>query len=87
MNSLDRAFALCLAALAATTAVRADDDRGVLRIAPLPAYRQECSACHIAYAPALLPAACQRPRRPAIGRCSATTRCAAAPARGVTSSC
>lgn len=57
MNPLHRALALCLSALAATAAVRADDDRGAMRVAPLPAYRQECSACHIAYPPSLLPAA------------------------------
>lgn len=34
---------------------RADDDYR-LRIDKLPAYQQECSGCHLAYPPALLPA-------------------------------
>jgi hypothetical protein len=32
-------------------------DRGRPEVAPSPAYRQECAACHIAYPPGALPAA------------------------------
>lgn len=52
-----RATVLIVAALAACPPARAD---GRERGAPqplLPTYRQECSACHVAYPPGLLPAA------------------------------
>lgn len=42
---------------AVTTGAQADDERRSLRVAPLPAYAQECGACHLAYPPGLLPAA------------------------------
>ena len=41
--------------LAAAPAARADDDHAPQR-ALLPAYVQECAACHVPYAPGLLPA-------------------------------
>ena len=41
--------------LAALPAARADDDHAPAR-ALLPAYVQECAACHVPYAPGLLPA-------------------------------
>jgi mono/diheme cytochrome c family protein len=45
--------AFALATLAATAV--ADEHR--TRVAMLPAYTQECSSCHVAYPPGLLPAA------------------------------
>ena len=45
-----------LAAATAGPAMASDDDRGAAAVAPLPAYMQECAACHLAYAPGLLPA-------------------------------
>jgi Dihaem cytochrome c len=44
-----------LVALAA--AAHADDGPQAARVPLLPKYRQECAACHLAYPPALLPAA------------------------------
>ncbi len=44
------AFGLAHAALA-------DDDRQTARVPLLPKYQQECSACHVAYPPGLLPKA------------------------------
>ncbi|HCN90455.1 MAG TPA: cytochrome C [Oxalobacteraceae bacterium] len=35
----------------------ADDDRRAARVPPLPKYQQECTACHVAYPPGMLPAA------------------------------
>ncbi len=48
-----------LAAACLVQAARADDDGGPMaaRIPLLPAYKTECSACHVAYPPALLPGA------------------------------
>jgi len=46
-----------LAALALGASVRADDGPRAPPVPPLPKYQQECAACHIAYAPGLLPAA------------------------------
>ena len=37
--------------------VQADDDRASRAVPLLPSYRAECSSCHIAYPPSLLPAA------------------------------
>jgi hypothetical protein len=53
---LPAARALCglLASLALGTAL-ADDGRRVA-VPPMPKYRQECAACHLAYPPGLLPA-------------------------------
>lgn len=47
-------IAILTAGLFAATASADDDYR--LRIDKLPAYQQECSSCHLAYPPALLPA-------------------------------
>lgn len=47
------AFGLAHAALA-------DDDRAAARVPPLPSYQQECSSCHLAYPPGMLPAASWR---------------------------
>ena len=38
-------------------AAQADDRRAGRSVPPLPAYRAECSACHVAYPPGLLPGA------------------------------
>lgn len=46
-----------LAALALGTTARADDDRRSPPVPLSPKYQQECAACHVAYPPALLPAA------------------------------
>ncbi|NML15911.1 hypothetical protein [Azohydromonas caseinilytica] len=43
-----------LSGLLLPAAVLADDHRGVPL---LPAYRQECGSCHVAYPPGMLPAA------------------------------
>lgn len=56
MRHLAFMFAAGLLA-AAGTGPAAADDRGLSRVPLLPAYRQECSACHLAYPPGLLPAA------------------------------
>jgi hypothetical protein len=49
---------LCAAAaLALSPAVRAEGGKHAARLPLLPAYQQECGACHIAYPPGLLPAA------------------------------
>jgi len=47
------AFGLAHAALA-------DDDRQAARVPLLPSYQQECSSCHLAYPPGMLPAASWR---------------------------
>jgi hypothetical protein len=39
------------------TPLFAEDEGGMRSIPPLPKYRQECAACHIAYPPGMLPAA------------------------------
>lgn len=41
-------------------AVMADDDERASRVPLLPKYQQECSACHLAYPPDMLPAASWR---------------------------
>ena len=46
-------------ALAAAGALQADEPAGA-RVPLLPAYRQECATCHLAYPPGLLPAASWR---------------------------
>lgn len=47
---------LVMTTLAGVPAARADEG-GLARTPSLPAYRQECAACHVAYPPGLLPAA------------------------------
>ncbi len=49
-----------LACLLAAGPGRADGDRAAARVPLLPAYKQECAACHLAYPPGLLPAASWR---------------------------
>jgi hypothetical protein len=44
-----------LALLAASHSARADDDRRGAGVALLPAYQQECAACHVAFPPGMLP--------------------------------
>lgn len=51
MNARIPLIAACLLASAAQA-----DDHGRLATPLLPAYKQECSACHVAYPPGLLPA-------------------------------
>jgi len=49
-------FGLALAALLGTAlAAQADDGPRGPRLPPLPRYQQECTSCHGAYAPGLLP--------------------------------
>ena len=60
-----RRLASALASAVALTAglgapARADDDRRSPRAPPLSAHARECGACHMAYPPALLPAASWR---------------------------
>jgi hypothetical protein len=50
-----RTFWLLFAFLGASHAARADDDRRGTGVALLPAYKQECAACHVAFPPAMLP--------------------------------
>jgi hypothetical protein len=50
-----KSAALAFCAALAASASHADEGR--LQVKILPAYQQECSACHVAYAPALLPSA------------------------------
>jgi len=48
---------VCAAALLALShAAFADDDRRGPGVTLLPKYKQECSACHVAFAPGMLPA-------------------------------
>jgi mono/diheme cytochrome c family protein len=57
---MQRQTFICLAALAlfaAAAGARADESENTGRVPLLPLYRQECAACHVAYPPALLPAA------------------------------
>ncbi|MDE2401829.1 MAG: diheme cytochrome c [Burkholderiales bacterium] len=46
-----------MAALLLTQASMADDDERATRAPLLPKYQQECSSCHLAYPPGMLPAA------------------------------
>jgi mono/diheme cytochrome c family protein len=50
-----RTFWALFAVLAGSHAARADDDRRAPGVPLLPAYRQECAACHVAFAPGMLP--------------------------------
>lgn len=45
------------ATLCVLTPAVADEDRAAARVPLLPLYQQECSSCHIAYPPGMLPAA------------------------------
>lgn len=55
--SLRLSLLALLAAGTLTRAAVADDDRHTPRVPLLPRYQQECSACHLAYPPGMLPAA------------------------------
>lgn len=55
-----RLSALLLAALAGAALGAAADDGARAPVPQLPAYTQECGACHLAYPPAMLPAASWR---------------------------
>jgi mono/diheme cytochrome c family protein len=59
MNRPDRfrrTLWVLFALLGATHAVRAGDDQRGPKLAPLPKYKQECAACHVAFPPGMLPA-------------------------------
>ncbi len=45
-----------LALVAALVPAHADGERAGMRVPLLPAYKQECGSCHLAYPPGLLPA-------------------------------
>ena len=47
---------MLFALLGASHAARADDAERRSAVPPLPAYTQECAACHVAFPPRLLPA-------------------------------
>jgi mono/diheme cytochrome c family protein len=58
--ALPRRLGLALVGLALSAAfapAQADGDRSGARVPLLPAYKQECGSCHLAYPPHLLPAA------------------------------
>ena len=59
LNRTGVRHAVCalLASLGAVGPALADDGTQAMRVPLLPQYRQECGACHVAYPPALLPAA------------------------------
>lgn len=48
---------LAMLGLLSTTAFADDDERDASRTPLLPKYQQECSDCHVAYPPGMLPAA------------------------------
>lgn len=56
-NALQRALFGLISALGLGTAAFADDEARAPRVPLLPKYQEECSACHVAYPPGLLPAA------------------------------
>jgi hypothetical protein len=49
-------WVLIFSSLGANHAVRAGDDRRAPGFAPIPNYKQECAACHLAFPPGMLPA-------------------------------
>ena len=51
-----RTLWILFAMLGASHAARAGDDQRGPGVALLPAYKQECAACHVAFSPGLLPA-------------------------------
>ncbi len=60
LHHWQRLAAVCTAAMAlqyAAAPALADDARANTRLPLLPAYKQECSSCHIAFPPGMLPAA------------------------------
>ncbi|MES2717718.1 MAG: diheme cytochrome c [Pseudomonadota bacterium] len=56
-RTLPPLLALATLLVGAAGTSRADDERVAARLPLLPAYRQECAACHLAYPPGMLPAA------------------------------
>ena len=56
-NSLSRVLGLTGVALSLLTAAHAEDHGNRKSVQLLPKYQQECSSCHIAYPPGMLPAA------------------------------
>jgi Dihaem cytochrome c len=52
-----RAVLGLIVGLGLAPAVFADDGNRAPQVSPLPAYQQECAACHLAYPPGMLPAA------------------------------
>lgn len=59
-NRVHRSLAIVFALIAASHAAHADDDRRRTAVPLLPAYAQECAACHVAYPPGMLPSASWR---------------------------
>jgi mono/diheme cytochrome c family protein len=61
LHHWQRLAAVCAAVMtllyAAAPAFADNNERAAARLPLLPAYQQECSSCHIAYPPAMLPAA------------------------------
>ena len=54
---LQRVLFCLIVVLGLGNAALADDDKRAPRVPLLPKYQQECAACHVAYPPAMLPAA------------------------------
>jgi hypothetical protein len=54
-DRIARTLLVLLALVGASHAVRAGDDQRRSAVAPLPAYQQECAACHVAFPPGMLP--------------------------------
>jgi len=52
---LHRTLWVLFALLGTSHAVRADDDQRRPAVPLLPAYKQECAACHVAFPPGMLP--------------------------------
>jgi len=59
-NSAHRSLAIVFTLITASHAAHADDDRHRMAVPLLPAYAQECAACHVAYPPGMLPPASWR---------------------------
>ena len=55
-NAFPRKCWAVVVALVASHAALAGDDRRAPSVAPLPKYKQECAACHVAFPPGMLPA-------------------------------
>ena len=60
-NSVHRSLAIVFALIAASQPAHGDEDRHRTAAPLLPAYVQECAACHVAYPPGMLPSASWRP--------------------------
>jgi mono/diheme cytochrome c family protein len=59
-NSVHRSLAIVFALIAASQPAHGDEDRHRTAAPLLPAYAQECAACHVAYPPGMLPSASWR---------------------------